>query len=413
MGGFSADVLDRLGATAPHRPAPTGAAPTVDDVRRIAAVSDPVVRNLQITQAYHELSAALARLTGAGANWCTLATWASRQAGQSIRREDLLAAFKRLLVDAPEIRERADALLHAGRAINGEQQLESFIGALDVLWDAVNPAAAFQRTSDAVARGNLKVFAEIGAEFARFLDLFADGGRPVSEAGLAAFAGSLRPGDPPDGQGYLQKAFEHYVQALRSADLKQRAQLLLLANLEIGYHEQTRLQPEIIEAMNAPVVDPRALHRRLVAELFPNRASQLRYWLAGLAGRLGPLFRGRDQLAEEVQSAGRRVITATLMTLALPTGQVLQLDRALPATSPELLDTSDLPELAAFLARVGAAPDRPAGAGVHDWGDLTQRMRFIADLFRTYHLTPALFASPFEEGQVAVIRAGERPAGRL
>lgn len=30
-----------------------------------------------------------------------------------------------------------------------------------------------------------------------------------------------------------------------------RAQLMLLANLEIGFHEQTRLQPEIQQAMEA------------------------------------------------------------------------------------------------------------------------------------------------------------------
>src|SRR3954451_19338809 len=67
----------------------TGAAPTVADVERIAALGDPVVRNLQITQCYCELSRTFAGLTGGGpANWCTFATWASRQAGETIRQED-------------------------------------------------------------------------------------------------------------------------------------------------------------------------------------------------------------------------------------------------------------------------------------------------------------------------------------
>jgi hypothetical protein len=66
------------------------AAPTVADVERIAALTDPVGRNLQITQCYCELSRAFAARTGAGpANWCTFATWASKQAGQTIREEDL------------------------------------------------------------------------------------------------------------------------------------------------------------------------------------------------------------------------------------------------------------------------------------------------------------------------------------
>ena len=77
-------------------------APTVADVDRIAALTDPVLRNLQITQCYCELSRALAaRIDGKPANWCTFATWASKQAGQTIRREDLARAFERLVGQSP------------------------------------------------------------------------------------------------------------------------------------------------------------------------------------------------------------------------------------------------------------------------------------------------------------------------
>ncbi len=397
---------DRLGAMERSRSAP----PAVDDVRRIAALDDPVVRNLQITQAYHDLSAAMARLTGAGANWCTVATWASKQAGQSIRREDLLAALERLLRETPAAQVNARTMLEASAALRGRQP-RSFFGAVDAVWNAVNPVAAFQRTSDAVARGNVKVFAEIGAEFARFLALFENGGLAVTRDGLVAFSQGLRPGDPPDGQRYLAQAFEHYGQAITTDDLRQKAQLLLLANLEIGFHEQTRLQGEIVEAMNAPVIHPRVLRQHLIDELLPDRSSRLRFWLARLARRLGPLLQARDQLAEEVQQAGRLVITATLMTLKLPTGEVLQLGQDLPDRSPDSQTMIDRPELAAFLAQVMAGADR--SARVADWGNLAERMRFITDLFRTYHLTPALFDPPFDAEQVAVIRAGRRPEGKL
>ena len=63
--------------------------PPATEVERIAALPDPVLRNLQITQCYHELAACLPGRTGPGANWCTFATWASKQAGQTIRKEDL------------------------------------------------------------------------------------------------------------------------------------------------------------------------------------------------------------------------------------------------------------------------------------------------------------------------------------
>jgi hypothetical protein len=59
-----------------------------EDVKRIAALESPVLRNLEITHAYSLLAAEAAARSGAGANWCTFATWASRQAGATICGED-------------------------------------------------------------------------------------------------------------------------------------------------------------------------------------------------------------------------------------------------------------------------------------------------------------------------------------
>lgn len=383
---------------------------TVESVRNIAAQRDPVVRNLQITQAYHDLATAMAHLTGAGTNWCAMATWASKQAGQSIRREDLVRAFERLLRGTPAVEVQAEAVL-AASGTPAAQQPRSLGGAVEALWAALNPAAAFARTSEAVARGNLKVFEEIGYEFARFLDLFVDG-RP-NAAQLARFYDGFRPGDPPQGQRYLRQAFAHYVEALDATDAHKKAQLMLLANLEIGFHEQTRLQPEIVEAMNAPVVDPRVLRRRLVDELFPNPASRLRYWLARLAGRMRPLLDARDQLADETQRIGRLVVTETLMTLAMPDGRVLALGDDLGRAFPVALQTIDQAELLALLRQVDPTPDSTSGSGAVDWGDLPDRMHFITDLFRAYHLVPAMTDAPFSDAQVADIHRGVRPVGQL
>ena len=97
------------------------AVPTVADVERITAIADPVLRNLQITQCYHELAAAMASLTGPGANWCAVATWASKQAGQSIRREDLQRALQRQLRASPAAGGAAQAMTAAGQEIAGEE----------------------------------------------------------------------------------------------------------------------------------------------------------------------------------------------------------------------------------------------------------------------------------------------------
>lgn len=384
--------------------------PTVADVERITAVADPVVRNLQITQCYHELATAMANLIGPGANWCAVATWASKQAGQSIRQEDLQRALQRRLRGSADAGEAAQAMAAAGQEIAGEEG-RSVAGAVDALWDTLNPAAAFERTADAVARGNHKVFEEIGYQFARFLALFGDG--QPDEGKLAVFCQGLQPGEPPDGQRYLRQAFTHYHLAWTAGDERARAQWMLLANLEIGFHEQTRLQPEIVEAMNAPIYDPRALRRRLIEELFPDPGARLRYVLAGLAGRARPLLQARDHLADEAMRIGRLVVTERMMTLALPGGQTLQLGEDLPGGFPDVLRTVDLPELQALLDRVDPTPDSLLDTGTCDWGILPQRMHFIVDLFRVYHLDSRWLDPPFNPGQVVDLTAGRLPQGIL
>src|SRR6476469_5638940 len=71
--------------------------PTPEEIIRIAGMPVDTLRNLQITTCYHDLSIAMASRSGRTANWCTFATWASRQAGQTIRGEDLRAKLLREL----------------------------------------------------------------------------------------------------------------------------------------------------------------------------------------------------------------------------------------------------------------------------------------------------------------------------
>ena len=62
---------------------------TLAEIDAIGARPHSVLRNLRITQAHYELSTATVRRIGSAANWCTFATWASKQAGQSVRGDDL------------------------------------------------------------------------------------------------------------------------------------------------------------------------------------------------------------------------------------------------------------------------------------------------------------------------------------
>src|SRR5262245_51870030 len=74
-----------------------------DEVSRIVQLDEsPVLRNLLITQCYHDLSLELGRVLGSvDVNWCTFAVWASKTAGRFIRNEEVPARFARLLCHSP------------------------------------------------------------------------------------------------------------------------------------------------------------------------------------------------------------------------------------------------------------------------------------------------------------------------
>src|SRR5215210_5979656 len=201
-----------------------GHVPTVADTDRIVALDDAILRNLRITQCYYELSSALATMTGPTANWCTFATWASRQAGQTIRREDLAETLRNLsdgTSEAPRDQTRAAAWIFGvrksiERVVQGAVEADSVRSAEGIresVRRAVRALPAFDRASEAVARGNNKVFEEIGREFARFLATCRSDTN-FDPAKIARFCEELRPGDPPEGQRYLKQAFASYYQAL-------------------------------------------------------------------------------------------------------------------------------------------------------------------------------------------------------
>jgi len=157
-------------------------------------MADPVLRNQQITQSYHEISWIFSQRTGPCANWCTFAIWASRQAGQTIRQEDLLKALENHLATAPElgqaIYELAEAALAKGAGMDKKRIAQ-------LAWDIADPRAAMLRASAAVACGNQKVYVEIGREFARFLDSCGKD-EHFDAASIARFSETLKPGNPPD-----------------------------------------------------------------------------------------------------------------------------------------------------------------------------------------------------------------------
>jgi hypothetical protein len=259
-----------------------------------------------------------------------------------------------------------------------------------------------------VAQGNLSVFEEIGLEFARYLEECPPD-LPADAPEIRRFLDRLRPGDPPEGQRYLRQAFSRYERLRFERDPKARAQLAVLANLEIGLHEQTRLQPQIREALDSAEATEEDLGRRVLDAVFPS------------AARAWPLIRTAAAFAAGVVAAGfqrtsskvsREAITGALMVLTLP-GRVLALGRHLADAYPEVLDEPVAAELTELLARYEPVPPGLDDCGARDWADIHQRMHYIAHLFRAFHLSEQLTNAPFTPEQVASFSDGVLPDGDL
>lgn len=385
--------------------------PTVSEVERIASLPDPVLRNLLITQCYSELSLAPTQRTGLSANWCTFAAWASKQAGQTIRKEDLTRALEAALTSDKAIHQTVEEVIALAKQVGAQLERRKILA---VVLDLLDPAAAVERSSQAVGRGNQKVFEEIGREFARFYAACLEDSQPDPDK-IEAFCAGLRPGDPPEGQRYLRQAFNRYYQAFFESDLQKRAELMLLANIEIGFHEQTRLQPEIAAALDAAVLDPESLANRLISGLFGGRA-----WIVQLILYFVRAIRGQSRLDAAIQalvSAARQRIrllfTEHLMVIGLPHGLRLHLGQDLQAEFPATLRQLSNPDLLAALQQIDPTPDSLRETGAVDWADLPERLHFILDMFRCYQENADLFLPPFSTQQAAEIKAGRIPSGAL
>jgi hypothetical protein len=372
----------------------------VAEVRRIAGIENPVLRNLEITQCYSQLAAAFAARSGEGANWCTYATWASRQAGRTIRGEDVFDHVGRELGHGRWLLHPI-ATLWRRLLRRGLFQPDTRLGRLTA--ELHTPFDAAERASAAVARGNLRVFEEIGLEFARYLEE-----QPADAAALRRFLDGLRPGEPPEGQRYLRQAFERYEGMRVERDPKRRTELAVLANLEIGLHEQKRLDPQIREALDAAYATKEDLGRRALEAVFP---SARRWWPAVRR----PAETAMGVLAAAVQRAASRVareaVTESLMVLSLP-GRVLALGAHLSDTYPEAL-RSPGPDLAELLAEFEPGPPAPDDCGARDWSDFHQRMHYIVHLFCAFHLSKDLAQPPFTPEQVGTLGRGLLPDGEL
>jgi hypothetical protein len=82
------------------------------------------------------------------------------------------------------------------------------------------------------------------------------------------------------------------------------------------------------------------------------------------------------------------------MTLSVA-GETLRLGRDVPGTFPAELERIDNAELRALLGRLDRTPNTTRGSAAKRWSSLTDRINYIADLFRVYQDEPKLLEDPF------------------
>ena len=219
----------------------------------IANMIDPVLRNCCITEGYYELSRVFATRSPGWTNWLMFAVWASKQAGRTIRGEDLTAELhRRLRIESRWLApvEWAWRVLLRRGLLNPATLLGRLVRAIP------GPLDAIERASDGLAKGNQLIFGEIArGEFARYL----------AARDMAEFFAGFRDGDRP----YLRRAFEHYEMAEREQDPRRRAELRYLANMEIAWHEQVRAQPLVTDAVEGPVIAAQDLGARVLMVIAP------------------------------------------------------------------------------------------------------------------------------------------------
>jgi hypothetical protein len=369
--------------------------PWMDDtVGEIAGMADPVLRNLCITQRYHEFAVAL-RDAGCDtdATWCAFAVWASKTAGATIRGEVLPGQAKALLDDGST----QDALRQANHGLGGWAMQKLTLHHLGRVIEDVTGDVSSQ-----IATGNALVFSELAPIFTALVQGL--GSEPVTQEALAAsMAPALSALGTDADVATVAAAFDGYGRAPFAGG--GRAALILDANILAVAHEQRRLQPAISGALNAAISDTlKKLIETEVVRHVPGKDAR---------HTLDELTNG---LCSVLDQAWDVALTESIMRLVTPR-QTLDLRQDIPPL-PEGLFPPGLCALSGTPAEASYAQwDKTAGtgnpAGAHDWAELDERMNFIVNLFRSRQQDPTLFEPPFSPAQLAVLQQGQLPPGPL
>ncbi len=383
---------------------------TMREIEAVTKIKDPILRNLAITQGYHDLTLGMNDVLGTSSvSWVGFATWASKTAGRFIRNEELPQAV-RMALDRDYVRDSFGEQM-VGVLIDWASaetnQLEEIFAQFFV--------ATLSDVSGAIAYGNLKVFAELAPLFSRAIRTFQKD-KTYRQKTIDNFCSHLRPGetqrDGEGGQDLLKRAFTAYYEARFEENEDAKAELILLANCLTGLHEQIRLDGPIDDSLSAPFTSQGGVSKLLADEL-----------KAILPSFLDPLvdvainFILATSIDEKFEKWWLKAATEFMMTLAVP-GDLLRLGADVPSwpdgkAFPDTLATIENPQLRRVLSQYDDNVNSVRGSARGHWDVLSDRMNYIIDLFRTNQQNATMWLPAFSDVQAESIYAGHVPAGEL
>ena len=362
--------------------------PNIDE---ILEQDNLVVRNLQITMGYHKLSQGMRKfMSNKNVSWVGFATHASRTAGQALRHELMPKKLKSGIIRAAGFDNTyiffTDALTKHNQNLSGHSKNRI--------------TKALEHVSNLVSDGNVIVFAELSRPFSNFIEQFSNDWEPDKKKIQSFLIENFRPGPiEQDGQELLFGAFEAYYNARFETNNKRKAEYILHGNLLIGLHEQTRLQPQIVEALTVPF------------DMFIDEPNSEEMKTKGI--KKPPEFHSHSIPRSLILKA----ITRMWMSFSLP-NQNLKLGQNVVAPTgvysfPTDLLTIEDNSCKTLVARFDTVSNTLTGSAADNWGNLSDRMSFVVDFFRSHQQNQHLFEQPFLKSQVAAIEAGHIPAGSL
>jgi len=183
-------------------------------------------------------------MSGSNASWCSVATHASKTAGQALQREMMPRILKKAAIRLAGF-ENTFLFLNEGLAANERPLAKEQEGRL---------SEGLLKVGRLISDGNITVFKELAWPFASFLNTFSKDWAYDGDKLQAFLDGHLEPGPLSEGgQDYLFEAFTAFYEARYETDPKKKAEHVLHGNLLIGLHEQTRLQPQIEQLLSVPL----------------------------------------------------------------------------------------------------------------------------------------------------------------